>query len=72
MAPSGMSALLTHNRTEFVDENGKDVEAKTFSLWLGSEKRIAVFTLTFDPRSAEFCHSTDGRLALNLWKPKPS
>jgi primase-polymerase (primpol)-like protein len=69
--PSVMGSLLTHNRMEIVNKEGKDEKVPTFSVWLGCDRRIVVYTLTFDPRAGEFCRSPDQRPALNLWKPRP-
>lgn len=71
LPPSGMGALLKHNKTPIVNGNGDEVDASSFGIWQSSDRRMVAYTLTFDPRSDEFCHVPDGRLAVNLWKPLP-
>lgn len=70
LPPPGMSALLKHNTTTIVSPEGETV-ASTFAMWMGSDKRMIAYTLTFDPSAGEFCTAEDGRHALNLWKPRP-
>lgn len=70
LPPPGMSALLKHNTTTIVSPEGETV-ASTFAMWMGSDKRMVAYTLTFDPSAGEFCTAEDGRHALNLWKPRP-
>lgn len=70
--PNVMGTLLAHNRTKIEDKKtGKMKWVPTFNIWQQDERRIVVYTLTFDPRAGEFCASPDGRPAMNLWKPKP-
>lgn len=70
--PNVMGTLLAHNRTEIEDKKTGEMKwVPTFNIWQQDERRIVVYTLTFDPRAGEFCASPDGRPAMNLWKPKP-
>jgi primase-polymerase (primpol)-like protein len=69
--PTVMASLLAHNRMKIIDKKGKEEKVPIFGLWLASDRRFVVYTLTFDPRAGEFCHSPDQRPALNLWKPRP-
>lgn len=68
--PASMSALPKHNTTTIITPEGEAV-ASTFGMWLGSDRRMVAYTLTFDPSAGEFCAAEDGRHALNLWKPRP-
>jgi len=69
MGTGHMKTLLMRNKTEIKSTPPKKVP--TFDLWLEHDRRMNVYTLTFDPREGEFCYSPDQRLALNLWRHRP-
>ena len=70
LSPAVMASLLRHNTFVVLTQTGEK-EVSSFASWRSSDRRKVAYTLTFDPSEGRFCRAEDGRLAMNLWNPRP-